>query len=236
MDLQNKVKLICTTLTIVLLSACSGGGDTTTSNNAPNTGNNTNSAGDGLTGTYYQGVTQDGLGNIGFDGLTRVFTRTDAQIDFWDGTALYRFEPVAGFGDNYSVEWKGFIRIETAGDYGFGTISDDGSEVWIDGNLVVNNAEFQYFDWEDNISEGDLPGETFPVLILSAGFHEITVRFFEVFALDGIELWWLKPGSGPSSIPYFGTNFNDVAPVANANTNWEIVPGAVLYTAKPVTP
>lgn len=233
MDLGNKLKLSCAVLTIVLVSACSDGGDSATGNTSPASGSN---AGDGLIGTYYEGVTQDGLGNIGFAGLTKVFSRTDTQIDFWDGTALYRFEPVAGFGDNYSVEWKGFIKIETAGDYGFGTISDDGSEIWIDGNLVVNNSEFQYFDWEDNISEGDLPGETFPALTLSAGFHEITVRFFEVFALDGIELWWLKPGSGPSSIPYFGTNFNDVAPVANANTNWEIVPGAVLYTAKPVTP
>ncbi|VAW69703.1 hypothetical protein MNBD_GAMMA09-1873, partial [hydrothermal vent metagenome] len=40
----------------------------------------------------------------------------------------------------------------------------------------------------------------------------------------------------PSSIPYFGTNFHDVAPVFNANTNWEIIPTSVLYTTKPVTP
>jgi len=236
MKLRNKGKLIGATLIIILVSACSSGGDSATNNNQSNTGTNTNNTGDGLTGTYYQGATYNSFGNIAFDGLTRAFSRTDAQIDFWDGTALFRYEPVTGYGDSYSVEWKGFIKIETAGDYGFGTISDDGSEIWIDGNLIVNNSELQYYDWEDNISEGDLPGETFPALTLSAGFHEITVRFFENFALDGIELWWLKAGSGPSSIPYFGTNFHDVAPVFNANTNWEIIPTSVLYTTKPVTP
>ncbi len=59
---------------------------------------------------YYQGTAQDGLGNIGFDGLVKAFSRTDPIIDFWDGTALYRFEPVAGSEDLYSVQWKGFIR------------------------------------------------------------------------------------------------------------------------------
>jgi len=219
--LQAGMIFIVTAFSIV---GCGGG----SSGDSGATGNDNNN---GLIGNYYQGATQDGLGNIGFTGLTKAFSRTDSVIDFWDGTALHRFEPVTGFEELYSVQWKGFINIEVAGDYGFGTISDDGSEVWIDGNLIVDNAEFQYFDWEDNISEGDTPGETFPTLTLSAGKHEIEVRFFESFALDGIQLWWLKPNSGVSNIPYKGTNFNDVAPVFDAATNWEIVPSSVLFTS-----
>jgi len=222
-NIKTNIRLTGLLLTVILVSACGGGGS-----GSGNNGNNNN----GLIGSYYEGITQDGLGNIGFDGLTKAFSRTDSVIDFWDGTALFRFEPVAGSEDLYSVQWKGFINIDTAGDYGFGTISDDGSEVWIDGNLIVDNAEFQYFDWEDNISESDAPGATFPVLTLSAGLHEIEVRFYESFALDGIELWWLKPGLGSSNIPYKGTNFNDVAPVFDATTNWEIIPNSVLFTTK----
>ncbi len=215
------------TITGFTIVGCDGG----SSGDSGGTGND-----NGLIGNYYQGTTQDGSGNIGFTGLTKAFSRTDSVIDFWDGTALYRFEPVTGSEDLYSVQWKGFINIETAGDYGFGTISDDGSEIWIDGNLIVDNAEFQYFDWEDNISEGDVSGETFPTLTLSAGMHEIEIRFFESFALDGIELWWLKPNLGTSNIPYKGTNFNDVAPVFDAATNWEIVPNSVLFTTNTATP
>ncbi len=229
-DMKKYMRFSCLALSAILVSAC-GGGDNSGGGGKP-AGNGTS----GLIGSYYESLTQDGLGNISFIGLTKAFSRTDSLIDFWDGTALFRFEPVAGFEDNYSVEWKGYINILTAGDYGFGTISDDGSEVWIDGRMVVNNSEFQYFDWEDNISEGDTPGEVFPKLKLAVGLHEITVKFYESFALDGIELWWLKPGLGASNIPYKGTNFNDVPPVFDVNTNWEIVPNSVLFTTNNVVP
>jgi len=217
------LKIYGIAFTLLLLAACGGGGGDGITDPPP--------ANSGLTARYYQGAAVDGNGNITFAGLTQAFEQVDQDIVFWDGTAEYRFEPIAGWEDNYSVEWTGFIYIETAGEYGFGTISDDGSEVWIDGQLVVANNELQWYDWEDNISEGDLPGTSFPALMLSEGFHEITIRFYEIFAFDGIELWWLKPGSGPSAIPYIGTNFADIAPVANPNTNWELVPASVLHTS-----
>jgi len=49
-------------------------------------------------------------------------------------------------------------------------------------------------------------------------------------SFDGIEFWWLPVNADSSDIPYYGTNFHDIPPVYNANTNWEIVPQAVLYT------
>ena len=59
---------------------------------------------------------------------------------------------------------------------------------------------------------------------------------YEAKYYDGIELWWLTPSSGPSDIPYYGTDFHGEAPTYNADTNWQIVPQDVLYTSAPVAP
>ncbi len=186
----------------------------------------------GLIGSYYIGHTINESGNIDISGLEKVFERTDSLIDFWNGSANHAWNPVKESTNDYTVVWNGYIYIEEPGQYGFGTISDDGSEVWIDDDLIVANYEYQWYDWEDNISEGDNPGETFPSLILDAGYHKISVRFFEGGSYDGITLYWLKPEMGESIIPYKGTHFNDIPPVFNENTNWEIVPNSVLFTKK----
>lgn len=49
-----------------------------------------------------------------------------------DGLALPREDAVA-------VVFEGFIQIDTAGEYGFSTASDDGSKLYIDGKTVVDN-------------------------------------------------------------------------------------------------
>jgi hypothetical protein len=186
--------------------------------------------GDGLTGHYYKGYKKNANGHIVFTGLTKALSRIDPNVDFWNRSSRYRFEPVPGWGDNYSVLWKGYLYITKAGSYGFGTISDDGSQIWIDGNLIVDNGESQWFDWEDNISEGIPADSPYSPLQLAAGFHEISVAFFENKSYDGIELWWLKPDAGVSDIPYYGTTFHGSPPTYNPNTNWEIVPQKHLFT------
>jgi hypothetical protein len=191
---------------------------------------NNNFTGDGLKGYYYQGYFKDSSGVIICDSLTLDHSQVDTMIDFWNGNRYYSYNPVPGWTNNYSVEWKGFIFIETTGQYGFGTISDDGSQIFIDSNLVVDNGELQWYDWEDNISEGDTSNTPFPPLILDSGFHEISVLFYENASYDGIELWWLKPGADTSDIPYYGTNFHGIPPTYNDSTNWELVPKQVLFT------
>ncbi|NQT78407.1 MAG: hypothetical protein HQ565_11880 [Bacteroidetes bacterium] len=186
----------------------------------------------GLIGSYYKGHSINASGNIDISGLEKAFERTDSHIDFWDGNSNYAMNPIEGSNNDYTVVWNGYIYIEKPGQYGFGTISDDGSEVWIDDDLIVANAEYQWYDWEDNINEGDNQEDTFPPLILDVGYHQISVRFFEGGSYDGIKLYWLKPEMGESIIPYNGTSFSGIPPVFNENTNWEIVPNSVLFTKK----
>lgn len=185
-----------------------------------------------LLGRYYAGTKFDPNGIILTEGLTERFQRVDANIDYWDGSRYYAWTPISGQGSNYTVEWTGYIRIDIPGEYGFGTISDDGSQIWIDGQLIVDNGEGQWYDWEDNMGENE-PGEPNQPVYLNVGYHAIMVRFYEGPSYDGIELWWLLPDSGPSDIPYYGTTFHGTPPTYNPNTNWAIVPASVLMITEP---
>lgn len=198
-------------------------------------------AGQGLSGLqaeYYSNFTRPG-GVITPVPTALVFSGVSANIDHWDPVnCYYCWQPVGTSPDWYAVRWRGYIRIDVAGDYGFGTISDDGSQVWLDGALIVDNGEEQWWDWEDSLEEGsytgrypenygnpdDLPGP----LTLSVGYHALEVRMYEARNYDGIELWWLRPGRGTSDIPYYGVSCYATGVSPNANTNWEIIPPDVF--------
>lgn len=73
-----------------------------------------------------------------------------------------------------AIKFDGFVKIDNAGNYGFHTTSDDGSKLWIDGKLVVNN-------------DGIHPPQTKAGKIkLSKGMHKLTVAVFN--AGGGFEL------------------------------------------------
>jgi len=83
---------------------------------------------DGLVGAYFA--------NMNFEG-NPAFTRVDKEVDFsWmEGTS-----PREGFpSDNFSVRWTGKIKPKQDGDYVFYLCSDDGSRLYVDGKLLVNN-------------------------------------------------------------------------------------------------
>jgi len=202
--------------------------------------------GDGLVGRYYSNFALvDTV--ITFSEADFVFERIDASIDFWTAppNRNFRWQPAGLPPDRYGVSWTGYLRIDVPGEYAFGTLSDDGSQVWINGQLVVDNYEPQWWDWEDCLIEGSQTGigpsgygraETFPgYLDLAAGYHAIEVRFYEEANYDGIELWWLLPDAGPSDIPYYGTTYHGTAISANPATNWNKVPQSVLHSSLPAT-
>lgn len=111
----------------------------------------------GLVGRYYSNYSYvDTV--ITFDEADFVAERVDPVIDFWNAPdRYYRWSPYS-LGDNYGVWWQGYLHIEVAGEYAFGTMSDDGSQLWVDGVLAVDNYEGQWWDWEDSIVEGSHTG------------------------------------------------------------------------------
>ena len=69
--------------------------------------------------------------------------------------------------DNYVFRWRGTIEIPAAGSYGFQTASDDGSMLYIDEQLVVDN------DGAHGTAEKQGTVE------LTEGPHDLVITFFE---------------------------------------------------------
>lgn len=175
-------------------------------------------ADDGLIGRYYNGYSVSG-NRIGFDGLTLVKTETNTVFNFWNGSQYDDWNPI-GSGP-YSVRWTGYLQIPHSGLYGFGSISDDGSEIWIDDARVVDNHEEQWFDWQE------------VWCYLGAGYHTIEITFFDNMSYSGIEVWWLKPENAPSIPPYSGETFHTIPPTFNAGTQWKILSAPAVQTHAP---
>ncbi len=104
---------------------------------------------------------------------------------------------------NFGFRFDGRIRIPTTGNYTFYTTSDDGSNLYIDGALVVNN------DYNQGMTErsGVVTG-------LTAGIHTIRVNFRQGTGGFGLQVRYAGPGIAKQLIPV--TAMGDIE--ANAKT------------------
>jgi alpha-L-fucosidase len=85
-------------------------------------------------------------------------------------------------GDYYGFIFEGFIQIPSDGIYEFATDSDDGSQLFIDGKLVVDNDGLHGM-----VKEGG-------AIALAKGYHSIRVTFFEQGGQDDLKVYWKMPG------------------------------------------
>ncbi|MDO8268888.1 MAG: CARDB domain-containing protein, partial [Moraxellaceae bacterium] len=139
----------------------------------------------GLKGEYWNlGYSLSSLSQVDFNSIP-TSTRTDAQVNFGDGDGMGGL----GLYDYYAARWTGSIRIDTAGDHTFYTSSDDGSRLYIDGNLVVEN----------NYVQGTT--ERSGVVNLGTGYHDIRIEFFENGGGAYIGASWTPPGGAKELIP-----------------------------------
>ena len=108
-----------------------------------------------------------------------------------------------GFVNNYTVEYRGKLRIPTAGSYTFSVTSDDGGALWID-PATTNPA---YATANVQIG-GDHPMQqaNSTPLSLTAGDHDIIVRFYENGGGNGIYVQW-DPAGGTAFVDIPGANF-----------------------------
>lgn len=115
------------------------------------------------------------------------------QLSRVDPLILFNWtrDPVAS---PFSVLWEGRIFIKTAGEYQFRTVSNDFSDVYIDGKKVVENPGFAK---TQDKTDGDIK--------LSAGYHSIRVRYSESIQHSKMHFWWKPAGADdfeivPSSV------------------------------------
>ncbi|MCX7645414.1 MAG: PA14 domain-containing protein, partial [Rhodobacteraceae bacterium] len=90
---------------------------------------------------------------------------------FWQG----------GPTDNFAARFTGDLVVEKGGRYTFYLRSDDGSQLFIDGRQVINN------DGVHNNVEKTV------TLTLSAGLHDIEVRYFDRTGAQTLQLDWRGP-------------------------------------------
>ncbi len=140
--------------------------------------------------TSLRAVTQDDWRST----QTITGTRSDATIDQPTsafGTGVERAAFVIGGSDadwdNFSVQWDGYLRVNTAGTTLF-TRSDDGSRVWLDlnGNGVVDSGEWGSNGW------GNGQGETTRIVHagLAAGTYRMRVQYDEGNGGNAMYLMW----------------------------------------------
>ncbi|MEM7230566.1 MAG: c-type cytochrome [Planctomycetota bacterium] len=91
--------------------------------------------------------------------------------------------------DNFGFKFRGLVRVPKAGKWRFWTASDDGSALYIDGKLVVDN---------DSVHGTTERGGT---IDLSQGDHSIMVLFFEAGGGEELRVSWAGPGLGKQEIP-----------------------------------
>ena len=101
--------------------------------------------------------------------------RIDRQINFEHTTDTF---PCTAMSDHFYARWSGKIRIPRDGKYTFFTESDDGSRLWIDGKVIVDNGGLHAME--------EKSGE----LDLKAGDHEIKMELFENDGEVGCKLSW----------------------------------------------
>lgn len=91
--------------------------------------------------------------------------------------------------DRFALKFTGFIQISKPGKYTFYAASDDGSRIYLDDKLLVNN------DGRHGIVEKST------AIDLSTGAHKLVVTYFDNGGGDGLAIRWSGPGIKKQDIP-----------------------------------
>ena len=90
---------------------------------------------------------------------------------------------------SFSTTWLGSLFVVRSGTYAFSTVSDDGSWVYVDGRLVVDNGG----------SHGS--GQAAGRIDLAPGVHELFVKYFQHGGDLDLDLRWSRDSDPPGPIP-----------------------------------
>ncbi len=125
-----------------------------------------------------------------FEHLTPVYTFITSNLNvsprnYTEGFPTAKMESVV---DNFAIRFRGRLAIETSGNYTFALNSDDGSKLYINRNLVVDN---------DGIHT---PRYVRGSLKLAAGMHHIEIHYFQGQPYQIALQWFYQPPNGQEQI------------------------------------
>lgn len=155
--------------------------------------------------------TRNKFGSL-WDGMRPGATRTQSGHEFLypDDSAFLTRLPGLSDVHNFMVRWRGLISIPIQGEYTFQTRSDDGSMLYIDHQVVVDN-------------DGEHSAQTRSgAVVLSAGYREITIFYSNKLGDAVLEVYWTPmPGSAlaPLAADVLSNGFGCPADVTDINGN-----------------
>lgn len=123
------------------------------------------------------------------DDLRPLVRRVDPEISF--GPTVAGAENFAGTGleDRFYVRWTGRLHVPARGRYVFTLGSDDGSRLYLDGRLLVDNGGVHAFL------------EAAATVELEPGLYDLKVEYFDNDGIAACELTWQGPGFVRTVIP-----------------------------------
>ncbi|HYF48791.1 MAG TPA: PA14 domain-containing protein, partial [Planctomycetota bacterium] len=119
--------------------------------------------------------------------------RVDTSIDFPETTKDFAGTTLKS---HFFVRWSGTLRVADAGTYTFYTDSDDGSLLFIDGRLVVDNRGLHGMQEEEGEAE------------LIGGDHDLRLYYIQGTGDAGCVVRWQAPGKEKETLPA-GVLFHD---------------------------
>ena len=158
--------------------------------------------GDGLLGQYYRfSGNPDTPGD--FNAANLVMARVDPTINFnWDTVG-----PSTAVGQtNFEVQWSGEVQAQYSEAYTFSTTSDDGSELFINGQAVTSDWNYQSATTET----------TSPITLQAGKAYAIQFDYFQGGGDAVVSLSWSSPHTPLEIIPQ-SQLFSGTAPAAPSN-------------------
>ncbi|MCY2954511.1 MAG: PA14 domain-containing protein [Planctomycetota bacterium] len=172
----------------------------------------------GIEGTMFDLPGTPGPNHSTFAGTLGYAT---GAIDNHRGSGVAWFNDVLGYTDWFTVEYRGKLKIDTSGTYCFATSSDDGSALWIDPSTTNPNydtAAVQNGKLHSNAQRNSAQ------IILSAGYHDFIVRYYQGGGGADLSVLW-DPNGGTSYANIPGANYfhtvDNMVPVPA--TGWAVL-------------
>ncbi|MHC4534771.1 MAG: LamG-like jellyroll fold domain-containing protein, partial [Planctomycetota bacterium] len=170
---------------------------------------------------YYEapeGSQYQALADVGFGTATPVRTGTSDTLDSGDGNWV---EQAGGHrADDFAFRFTGYIVVPVDGEITFYLRSDDGSQLFIDGTMVVDNDGLHG-------TEG-FPGDP-GTITLTAGAYTFEATQFERGGGDSIHVAWSAGGFDPRRVP-------DSVLFLEAPADISVVPPTVLVDLNAIAP